>query len=46
LLSKHQGAATTASFVDRLVSNAYTYERDPEKFYEVRRKIGERIAEK
>ena len=46
LLSKYSGPAAAASFVDRLVTNAYTYERDPEKFYEVRRKIGELVAGK
>jgi hypothetical protein len=45
LLSKSAGTAETKRLVDGLVTNAYTFERDPAKFYEMRRKIGEELNE-
>jgi hypothetical protein len=43
LLARHADAPTVKSFVNMLVTNTYTFEKDPAKFYEVRRKIGEQL---
>jgi len=44
LLELGQGHAAAERYVDRLVTNAYTYDRDPESLYEVRREISERLS--
>lgn len=44
LLSKYEGHAAASRFVDRLITNAYTYERDPAKLYEVRREISQELS--
>jgi hypothetical protein len=44
LLSRYGGPAMTAEYVDSLVTNAFTYERDPVKLYEVRKKIGDKLS--
>jgi len=43
LLSKSQGFDAASRFVDGIVTNAYTYDRDPAHLYEVRRQIGEEL---
>ena len=44
LLSKYEGREAAAKYVDRLVTNAHTYDRDPAMLYNVRREIGERLS--
>ena len=43
MLSKHEGSDVTARFVNQLVTNAYTFDHDPAKLYEVRREIGNKL---
>ena len=44
LLSKYEGRAAAAKYVDRLVTNAHTYDRDAAMLYNVRREIGDRLS--
>jgi len=44
LLSKYEGRAAAAKYVDRLVTNAHTYDRDAVMLYNVRREIGDRLS--
>jgi chemotaxis methyl-accepting protein methylase len=44
MLSKNGGSDVTGRFVSQLVTNAYTFDRDPAKLYEVRREIGSRLG--
>jgi glycosyl hydrolase family 123 len=44
LLANEQGHDAAEPYVDRLVTNVYTYDRHPEKLYEVRREVGERLS--
>jgi Domain of unknown function (DUF4091) len=46
LLSKNEGREGAAKYVDRLVTNAHTYDRDPAMLYNVRREIGERLSKR
>ena len=43
LLARHADAPAVKSLVDMLVTNTYTFQKDPAKLYEVRRKIGEQL---
>jgi hypothetical protein len=43
LLARHANAATVKKLVDTLVTNTYTFDRDPAKLSEVRRVIGEQL---
>ena len=43
LLARHADAATVKKLVDTLVTNTYTFDKDPAKFSEVRRVIGEQL---
>jgi Glycoside hydrolase 123, catalytic domain/Glycoside hydrolase 123 N-terminal domain len=43
LLSRHTNVTTVKNLVDTLVTNTYTFEKDPAKVYEVRRVIGEKL---
>jgi hypothetical protein len=43
LLSRHAGPSKVKTLVNMLVTNAYTFEKDPAKFLEVRRTIGEQL---
>ncbi len=43
LLMKRSGSDAVSRFVNQLVTNAYSYERDPDKLYQVRRQIGEEL---
>ena len=36
--------AMAAEYVNSLVTNAFTFERDPGKLYEVRQKIGNKLS--
>jgi len=44
LLSRMGGPAMAAEHVNSLVTNAFTFERDPGKLYEVRQKIGNKLS--
>jgi hypothetical protein len=44
LLSKHDGDAAVSDLVGRIVTNAYSYDRHPDRLYALRRQIAERIS--
>jgi glycosyl hydrolase family 123 len=44
LLSRYGGSAMTAAYVDSLITNAFTYQRDPAKLYDARQKIGDKLS--
>jgi len=44
LLTRAAGSETTRTFVNQLVENGFTFEKDPAKLYEIRRQIGEKLA--
>jgi Domain of unknown function (DUF4091) len=44
LLSKYAGDDFARGYVDRLVTNVYTYAREPEELYKIRREIAERLS--
>src|SRR4029079_10509875 len=43
LLARHADAAMVKKLVDTLVTNTYTFDKDPAKLSEVRRVIGEQL---
>jgi Domain of unknown function (DUF4091) len=44
LLALEQGQAAAERYVDRLVTNPYTYDREPENLYAVRKEISEQLS--
>jgi hypothetical protein len=44
LLSMKAGTLHTTELVNTLVHKTYDYERDPEKMYALRRRIGEELS--
>jgi Glycoside hydrolase 123, catalytic domain/Glycoside hydrolase 123 N-terminal domain len=43
LLARHEDASTVKTLVNMLVTNTYTFDKDPAKLFEVRRIIGEQL---